>query len=83
MSHQIILEIPDEVYEPLEQQARKAGKSAEAIINEWLERIVQLHHDPLRRWAGSFASGLPDVAEHHHEHLGRDSLPGREGLPNG
>ena len=83
MSHQIMLDIPDEIYQPLEKEAEKAGKSPATIINEMLTRMIQFRRDPLRRWAGTFASGIPDAAEHHHEHLGGDLLLGVEGSQHG
>jgi hypothetical protein len=71
MSHEIVLNVPDEVYLPLEEQARKFGRTPEAVINDWLAHMVRLNQEPLRRWAGAFASGLPDAAERHHAHLGQ------------
>src|SRR5260370_15870087 len=83
VSHQIVLNIPDEIYQPLEEQAEKAGKSPATIINELLTRMIQLRRDPLRRLAGAFTSGVPDPAEHHHEHLGHGLVPCRHCLHHG
>jgi hypothetical protein len=75
MSHQVILDLPDELYQPLAQQAQEAGKKPEEIITDWLVRVVRLRQDRLRRWAGAFASGIPDAAVRHHEYLGQALLP--------
>ena len=71
---QIVVELPDELYQPLVQQAQEAGKKPEEFITEWLSRVVRLKQDPLRRWAGAFASGIPDAALRHHEYLGKAIL---------
>jgi hypothetical protein len=75
MSKQVSLDIPDEVYHPIARQAQETGKKAEEIINEWLARMALIRQDRLRRWAGAFASGVPDAAERHHEYLGRALMP--------
>src|SRR5437762_1189084 len=72
MTHQLTLQLPDEIYEPLARQAQELGQSVEAVAQSKLSEAV-LSPAPgslLRKWAGAFDSGLPDVATRHHEYLG-------------
>lgn len=82
MTHQITLEIPDEVYQPLLQKAQATGQAVEAVASACLAESLQkeLPGSRLRRWAGAFASGLPDAATRHHDYLGQalqDELQGK------
>ncbi len=81
MTHQITLEIPDEVYQPLVQKARAIGQAVEVVASACLAESVQkeMPGSRLRRWAGAFASGVPDAAARHHDYLGQplhDELQG-------
>ena len=83
MTHQLNLELPDDVYQPLAQHAQATGQTVEALAQAHLAKAVQ-HGVPgsrLRRWAGVFDSGLTDVATRHHEYLGQalhDELQGNK-----
>lgn len=73
MTHQLMIEIPDEVYQPLVLRAREAGRSPESLAGDLVAQGVQppgMSSD-LRQWAGSITSGVPDVAERHDEYLGQ------------
>jgi hypothetical protein len=83
MTHQLRLEIPDEVYQPLLQKAQATGQTVEAVAGECLADSLRsvAPGSRLRRWAGAFASGLPDLATRHHEYLGQalyDELQGKK-----
>lgn len=92
MTHQLMLEIPDEVYQPLLYKAQEMGQSIEAVAGACLAQSVvssanatagenALPGNRLRKWAGAFASGVPDLATRHHEYLGQalsDELQGRK-----
>jgi hypothetical protein len=73
MTHQLTLEIPEEVYQPLLQKAQAMGQTVEAVACAHLADSVQslAPGSRLRRWAGAFASGMPDVATRHHDYLGQ------------
>jgi hypothetical protein len=73
MDHQVTLEIPDEVYQPLLRKAKVSGQTVEAVANARLAEAAQaaLRDTRLRRWAGAFASDVPDAAVRHHEYLGQ------------
>jgi hypothetical protein len=83
MTHQLTLEIPEEVYQPLLQQARASGQTIEEVVQACLATSVQgaAPGSRLRRWAGAFASGVTDAATRHHEYLGQaldDELQGKK-----
>ena len=83
MSHQVTLELPEEVYRPLAEQARATGQTVETVAQTRLAEAVAPGGpgSKLRKWAGAFESGLPDIATRHHEYLGQalyDELQGRQ-----
>jgi hypothetical protein len=72
MTHQITIELPDEVYQPLVQRAQATGDSVEKLAGDVLAESVQMEvpGSRLRKWAGAFSSGITDAATRHHEYLG-------------
>jgi len=77
--HQLTLDLPDEVYQPLVQKAQATGQTVEAVASDCLTDSVQqlTPGSRLRRWAGALDSGLSDLAARHHDYLGealRDEL---------
>jgi len=84
VTHQLTLEIPDEVYQPLLQEAKEKGQSVEAVAQECVAEAVRkrVPENAHRRWIGAFESEVPDAAERHHEYLGQalhDEMQGRTG----
>ena len=84
MSHQLTLELPDDVYRPLLHKAKARGQSVESMAQDCLTELVRPcgSGSRLGKWAGAIASGLPDVASRHHEYLGQaqhDELRGTNG----
>jgi hypothetical protein len=73
MPHQLTLEIPDEVYEPLAQLAQATGQALATVANEWLAASARrvLPDNRRRSWIGAFESDVPDAAERHHDYLGK------------
>ncbi len=84
MSHRLTLDLPDEVYAPLAQQAQATGQTVEAIAQACLTESVQelKPGGRLRRWAGTVDSGLADVATRHHDYLGEALVEKRQGRPD-
>jgi hypothetical protein len=85
VTHQLTLEVPEEVYRPLLERARATGQTVEDVARACLADSVQkaAPGSPLRKWAGSWASNVPDAGVRHDEYLGRalhDELnePGRD-----
>src|SRR2546426_237497 len=83
MTHQLTLDIPDEIYQPLLQKAKATSQTVEAIARACLAASVQdvAPGSRVRRWAGAFTSGVPDAATRHHDYLGQalyDELQGKK-----
>lgn len=71
-----IVQLPDEQAAALERAARRRGVSRAAVVREALDRLLSPEAvddaQALRRAlaaAGSFASGVPDLAERHDDYL--------------
>ena len=82
MSHQITLNLSDEVYQPLLENAQRAGQSVEAVAQDCLANVFRAKagYGRLRRWAGAFASDVTDAGLRHDEYLGQallDELRGK------
>lgn len=73
MSHQLVIEIPDEVFEPLASKAQATGRSIESVAQAYLAASVrdQTASRPLLSLAGSWASGIPDTGSRHDAYLGQ------------
>ncbi len=70
MSHTLTVEVPDDVYQALAEDAEKAGRPPEALAAELLTEAAQrLSHDPLEKFIGAFDSRGSDWAEGHDAHL--------------
>jgi hypothetical protein len=79
MSHAINL--PDDLFEQIEEIARQQGSKPEAIAQQWLRAAILRSNeaprdheydpsrDPLMRLAGSISSGDPSWGERHDEYL--------------
>jgi hypothetical protein len=75
MTYTITLELPEDVYEPLSEEAKRGGKATEELAAEWLTiRLRQITDDPLRKFIGAFDSGVTDLGTRHHEYLGEGLL---------
>jgi len=71
-----IIQLPEEQAVALERAARRRGVSKAAVVREALGRLLspeeQGEDEALERAlaaAGSFSSGVPDLAERHDDHL--------------
>lgn len=73
MSHQLVLEIPDHIYQTLAHKAQAAGQTVEAVakacLTESIERVAT--GSRLRQFAGFWASNVPDAGLRHDEYLGQ------------
>jgi hypothetical protein len=71
MSHQLILDVPNDVYDPLAESAKNTGATPEQLALDWL--LVMSRHaarDPLEKHLGAFSSNVPDWADQHDKYLG-------------
>jgi len=71
MEHKLVLEVPEDVYEPLTKTAKQRGASPEELAVEWLvSAIHKAIDDPVENFIGAFSSNIPDWADHHDKYLG-------------
>ncbi len=72
MGHRLVLELPQEVYEPLADSARRAGSTPEGLAVAWLAAVGRhAARDPVEPFIGAFRSDVPDWAEQHGKYLGQ------------
>ena len=71
MGHTLILEVPEDVYEPLAKTAEQRGATPEKLAVEWL--VIAIHKavdDPIENFIGAFSSDIPDWADEHDKYVG-------------
>ncbi len=84
MGHTLILEVPEEVYQPLIKKAQRVGQTPEKVVLEWLTNAVKpLTDDPLLQLAGVFDSEVTDISEKHDEYIGQGLMHKLRGSNNG
>lgn len=72
MSHRVLLEIPDDVYNLLEQTAEQTNQPLEQLAVDWLTSLSrEVTDDPLAKHIGSIKTDIPDWGERHDELLGQ------------
>lgn len=71
MQRTLIIELPEDVFEPLAKTADQAGKTPEEIAARWLATAAHKSSaDPLERFIDSVKSTVPDWADRHDSYLG-------------
>jgi hypothetical protein len=84
MEHTLILEVPEEIYQPLIKKAQQVGLTPEKVVLQWLiSAIKPLTDDPLLQLAGIFESAVTDVSEKHDEYIGQELMRELHGSNNG
>jgi hypothetical protein len=72
MRHTLTLEVPEDVYQSLRQQAEQTGQSPETVAVQLLAIAAQHRvDDPLEQFIGAFSSHGGDWADHHDAYLGK------------
>ena len=80
MGIKLILEVPEEVYEPLAKTARQTGTTPERLAVEWLTAAsCHASDDPVEDFIGAFRTGVPDWADQHDEYLGEGLMQDQRG----
>jgi hypothetical protein len=76
MSHQLTLQIPDDLYQRLTQVAGKMGQTPEQLILTYLGEAIQNQkpEDPVEQFIGALRSNVPDWIEQHDAYLGQSHL---------
>ena len=72
MGHTLTLDVPEEVYQSLLQQAEQTGQPPEAVAVQWLATATQHRvDDPLEQFIGAFRSQDADWADQHYAQPGK------------
>jgi hypothetical protein len=83
MAATLSIEMPDELFEQLQQRALEQGKTPETVAVEYLMSLLSsTNDDRLLRWVGAFESSVPDAAQRHDQYLGQalyEELKGGQG----
>ena len=68
---QLVLELPNDIYEILTRTAQQVHKTPEELAVEWLAAAAWTVDDPVEKFIGAFRSNVPGWAERHDEYLGQ------------
>ena len=72
MGRKLVLEMPEDMYEPLAEIAKQTGRTPEELAVEWLvTAICNAINDPVENFIGAFSSNIPDWADQHDKYAGR------------
>jgi hypothetical protein len=75
MTHSLLLEVPESIYQPIVEEAEAEGRKVEEIA---LERLANGNskkiNDPFEKFIGSFDSKGMDWANRHDEYLGENLM---------
>ena len=82
MGYELILELPEEIYQPLVKTAQQSGYTPEELAMNWLvASIRETLQDPLERFIGGFRSNIIDWADQHDLYLGQELLEQMQSQP--
>jgi hypothetical protein len=66
MGHMLTLDLHEQVYQRVRQQAEQTGQAPETVAIAWLTAATQSYGaDPLEQFIGAFSSHGTNWAEHH------------------
>jgi hypothetical protein len=72
MGHALTLDLPEDVYQGLIQQAEQTGQAPEAVAVRLLGTAIQHRvDDPLEQFIGAFHSEASDWADQHDAYIGK------------
>ncbi len=75
MTHSLTLEVPENIYQPLAEEAEAKGRKVEEIALEILANgKPKPVDDPFEKFIGSFDSKGMDWARRHDEYLGENLM---------
>jgi hypothetical protein len=82
MGYALVLEIPEEIYQPLVKTAQQSGYTPEELATNWLVACIQqTMQDPLERFIGGFHSNAIDWVDQHDMYLGQELLEQMQSEP--
>jgi len=83
MGYALILEIPEEIYQPLVKTAQQNGFTPEELATNWLVAAIrQTLQDPLERFISGFRSNVIDWVDQHDLYLGQELLEQMQSQPS-
>ncbi|HAO21896.1 MAG TPA: hypothetical protein DCQ37_16375 [Desulfobacteraceae bacterium] len=74
MMHTLMLEVPENLYEPLSKSAQQTGLTIEELALKWLMSAVSPINDPLENFIGAFSSNVPDWSDQHDKYLSQNLM---------
>ena len=76
MGYRLALDLSDEIFDSLAEEAEKTGRSAEDLAAKLLApAILKVPDDPLESFIGAFDSHGEDWVQRHDEYLGQSIRP--------
>ncbi|MBI5652370.1 MAG: hypothetical protein HZC40_18280 [Chloroflexi bacterium] len=91
MGHTLTIQVAEDLYAPLEKQARQNGQTPEELVVQWLTDVMreqtrrvsaQNNQDPLEKFIGAFHSNIPNWAEDHDHHIAHNIMNQIRGKDN-
>lgn len=80
MGHALVLELPEEIYQPLIKTAQESGDTPEQVATNWLiAAIRQNWNDPVEKFIGVFRSNAVDWTDQHDLYLGQELFQEMQG----
>ena len=75
MTKQLVINLPDDVYNSLEEKAQQNGLTVEKYVQWWIKlAVVENARDPIDDIIALIQSDIEDWGDHHDEHLGRSMI---------
>ena len=72
MERKLVLEVSEDVYEPLARTAKERGSSPEELAVEWLVTAIRnAMDDPVEDFIGAFSTSISDWADQHDKYIGQ------------
>ena len=73
MTHSLVLEIPESIYQPLAKEAKARGLNIEEIAIKILsEDSLKSSDDSLDQFIGAFETDISDFADRHDYYIGEN-----------
>ena len=83
MVHTLILEVPEELYEPLVKTAVQSKQKPEELVIHWLKTAFRhSEEDPVEKFIGAFTSNVSDWADQHDKYIGQALMEEMRGQEN-
>lgn len=82
MGYALVIEIPEDLYQPFIKTAEQSGHTPEQLATNWLvANIRQAQQDPLEQYFGMFRSDVTDWVDEHDRYLGQEQLEQMQDQP--